>query len=404
MPLTELECKNAKPRPKPYKLTDGLGMYLEVMPNGSRYWRLKYRHFGKEKRISLGVYPQTTLAEAREKRYEARKLMEKDVDPSLHRQETRRHAMEESQNTFEAVAKLWFAHKSKGLSTRYSTFMWGRLEKDILHTLGHRPINSIVPMDIIKALKRVEARGVHELARRLKQTCDEVFRYGVSHGLVKANPVRAFESRDVLVKYRKTHFAALEPKEIPEFLNAMNDPNVRMYPLTRSAMRLLMLTFVRTNELIGARWSEINLDDKIWIIPAERMKMRRPHLVPLSKQAAGILTELQPLTGHREFVFPGMSNPRKHMSNNTILQALAAMGYKGRMTGHGFRALAMSTIKERLGYRHEVIDLQLAHAKGDKIQAAYDRAQFIDERTAMMQAWADYLDKQASEASKKKVA
>ncbi|RYD50770.1 MAG: DUF4102 domain-containing protein [Sphingobacteriales bacterium] len=391
--LTELACKNAKPKEKPYPLADGGGMYLEVATNGSKYWRMKYRYAGSQKKLAFGVYPQVTLAEAREKRMAAKKLLAAGTDPSMHKQEQKIRAFADANNTFETIAKMWFDHKSKGISKRYGDFMWGRIEKDIFPAFGKKPIKNVSSLDIIQALKHVENRGVHELARRLKQSCDEIFRFAVSHGIIDSNPVRNFESRDVLVAYRKEHHACIEIGEIPEFLKALHSNSVRMYPLTRMAVELLMLTFVRTSELIDARWSEIDLKERQWVIPAERMKMRRPHLVPLSRQAVAILEELQKLSGQKQFVFPSMVDAKnKSMSNNTILQALTSMGYKGRMTGHGFRALAMSTIKEKLGYRHEVIDLQLAHAKGNKIDAAYDRAKFLDERRKMMQEWADYIE------------
>jgi integrase len=389
--LTELQCKNAKPREKPYILSDGNSLYLEIHPNGGRYWRYKYRFLDKQKRCALGVYPETGLAEAREKLREARKLVSNGIDPNQNKREKKREAILEAQNTLEMVARLWHEKKAVGLSPRYANFMWSRIEKDILPKLGSRHINDIRPLEIIDALKRVEARGAHELARRLKQHFDEIYRYAVVHGYASHNPVKDFQSRDVLVKYRKGHFAAIDPSELPEFLKALHANKARSYRLTQLAVELMLLTFVRTGELIKSRWEEINLEEKVWIIPAERMKMRRPHIVPLSNRAVAILEEIKGLTGHREFVFPGQFNPRKTMSDNTILQAIAGMGYKGKMTGHGFRALAMSTLKERLGYRHEVIDVQLAHAKADKIQAAYDRAQFLDERKKMMQHWDDYL-------------
>jgi integrase len=271
-----------------------------------------------------------------------------------------------------------------------------RIEKDIFPYIGQRPINSLTSMDIIEVLQRAEQRGVGELAHRLKQNCHEIFRYAVVHELAKTNPVANFETRDVLSKHTKSHFASIEAKEIPAFLQALEKNDARLYRLTRLAIRLMMITFVRTGELINATWSEIDLEERQWNIPAERMKMRRPHLVPLSRQAMALLAELKELSvSHNDFIFPSVSNPRKSMSDNTILQGLSRLGYKGKMTGHGFRAMAMSTIKEKLGYRHEVIDRQLAHAPKNKIVAAYDRAQFLDERRVMMQDWADYLDTQA---------
>ncbi len=395
MSLTDIECKSAKPKEKSYKLSDSRGLYLEVYPNGKKHWRYKYRFLGKEKRMVLGEYPETPLAEAREKHLAAHKQVSQGLDPNAVRQSARELAKRAHENTFAAVAKLWFAHKSQGIAARTAKFTWGRFENDILPTLGHKPLNSITAADVIAVLQRVEARGAHELARRLKQSCAEVFRYAVSHGYADRNPVKDFEARDVLAKYVRGQHSAIEPKELPSFLVSMNNPHVRLYPLTRLAMRLLMFTFVRTSELIEAKWAEFDFNAGLWVIPAERMKMRREHVVPLCRQAISILKDIQAFTGHREYVFPAMNNPRKHMSNNTILQALASMGYKGKMTGHGFRALAASALQEDLGYDYAVIDVQLAHAKKDKIRTAYDRAQFLEQRTGMMQAWGDYLDKQA---------
>lgn len=397
MPLTELQCKNAKPTAKPYKLFDGKGLYLEVMPNGRKYWRLKYRHAGRETRMSFGPYgsakDEVTLARARDAATAARGTLKHDkVNPITKRREERKEAVTRSLNTLQAVTRQWFEFKKLNISANHANDIWRRLEMDLLPFLGSRPIADITSVDIIEALQRVESRGAHELARRLKQITGEIFRFAITRQLIATNPATAFECRDVLRKYEKKHYASIDSKRIPEFLEALNNPMVRIFPETRMAMWLLMLTFVRPSELAEASWSEFDLEAKTWLIPAERMKMRRPHLVPLSEQAIKVLTQLRTITGHREHLFPNQQDPRRPMSNNTILKALAAMGFKGEMTGHGFRALAMSGIKERLGYSHEVVDLQLAHDKKDKLQRAYDRAQHIEKRTEMMQAWADFLE------------
>lgn len=392
MPLTELQVKNAKPKEKAYKLTDGDGMYLEVSPRGGRYWRLKYRHLGKEKRLALGVYPEISLADARDRRFEARKLIANGIDPSTRKQEVKKAAIEEAAITLRSVYDKWVEKKRKGLSERYMGFMERRLEKDVLCFLGDEPINSITPKQIIAVLQAVEARKAHELARRLKQSLDEIYRYAVVHEYATRNPLSELKSKELFERQEKTHFAAIQPEEIPAFLKDLRGNKGRLYPLTQMAVELLMLTFVRTSELIEAKWAEIDWKNKQWLIPAARMKMRRDHIVPLSTQALAILERLKEISGNREYIFPGQVNPNNHMSNNTILQALASMGYKGRMTGHGFRALAMTTLKERLDYRHEVVDRQLAHAPKNKIDAAYDRAKFLKDRQKMMQDWADYLE------------
>lgn len=390
MHLTNTACKNAKPADKPYRLADGGGMYLEVMPNGSRYWRLKYRFADKEKRLAFGVYPQVSLAEARECREAAKKQLAGGIDPSIAKQENKRQNAMNAENTFEAVAREWHEHQKARWSPAHATDILYRLEKDVFPILGNRPIADIKAPHILDNLRKIEKRGAHEMARRAVQYCGQIFRYAIVTGRADRDPTG--DLRGALQPVPHGHYAAIDADELPEFLQTLANNDARLYIQTRLAVRLLMLTFVRTGEMIGAKWDEIDLDGGQWAIPAERMKMRRPHIVPLSKQAVEVLREQQKLTGQWEWVFPNQIHPRKHMSNNTVLCALKRLGYKGRMTGHGFRALAMSTIKEKLDYRHEVVDRQLAHAPRNKVDAAYDRAQFLTERRKMMQEWADYLD------------
>jgi integrase len=240
-------------------------------------------------------------------------------------------------------------------------------------------------------IRKIEKRGALELARRATQMCGQIFRYAIVTGRAERNP--AIDLKGALKPMRKGHYAAFDVDELPTFIRCLNLNQARLYVPTINAVKLLMLTFVRTSELIGATWDEINLETGEWIIPAERMKMRRPHIVPLAKQAVAILEEQKRLSVYGDLVFPNQVTPRKHMSNCTILGAIKRLGYKGQMTGHGFRALAMSSVKEKLGYRHEVVDRQLAHAPRSKVDAAYDRAKFLSDRRVMMQEWADYLDK-----------
>lgn len=392
MKLTDTKCRNAKPAVKAYKLPDGHGMYLEIMPHGSKLWRMKYRHpiTRKENRISLGSYPEVSLQEAREKLYAARKQHAAGIDPAQAKKDVLRHARLNAGNTFENVAREWHEHNKGKWSESYSSDQLRRLEADIFPQMGYRPIADITSPEVLEVIRKIENRGAHELARRAMQTCGQIFRYAVGTGKAASDPTRDLQG--LLKPSKKGHFAALDAKALPEFLAALNKNEARLYAQTLRAMRLLMLLFVRTSELIGAKWEEFDLDAGVWEIPAERMKMKRPHIVPLSRQAVAILKEQKELTGKWSWVFPNIGKPLKHMSNNTILVALKRMGYKGRMTGHGFRALAMSTIKEKLGYRHEVVDRQLAHAPRNKVDAAYDRAQFLDERKVMMQDWADYID------------
>lgn len=394
MSLTDTACKNAKPRAKSYKMADGNGMYLEVMPNGSRYWRLKYRVGGKEKRLALGVYPEVTLAEARDKRADARKLLASGIDPSAAKTEHKYLTAQNTANTFEAVSREWHEHNLEKWTPDYATEILHRLEMDIFGVIGKRPIADISPLLMLETLRKIEKRGAHEMSRRAMQYCGQIFRYAIVTGRAERNPTA--DLKGALKPVKHGHFAALEAKDLPEFMQALESNEARLYIQTRLAIRLMMLTFVRTGELIKAKWNEFNLDSGEWFIPAERMKMRRPHIVPLSKQALALLSEIQKLSGNQDYIFASISKPRQHMSNNTILKALERLGYKGRMTGHGFRALAMSTIKENLGYRHEVVDRQLAHAQRNKVDAAYDRAQFLPERRKMMQEWADYLDRIAT--------
>lgn len=394
MKLTFIACENAGKRAKEsgktLKLADGLGLYLQAMPSGARYWRFKYRFAGKEKLLALGVYPEIGLKEARDKREWARKLLADNQDPSRVKKEKRLQAFTESENTFEKLAREWFEQQRVILTKKHADALVARFERDVFPHIGSLPVREIKPTYILEVCRKVEARKAYDVARRIKQTCGQIFRYGISVSRAERDPT--LDLKDALRPYRPEHYATLNIKEIPEFLEVLERNEARLYLDTRLAMKLLMLTFVRTSELINAKWSEIDLDDATWIIPASRMKMRRDHIVPLSRQAVVILRELKTHNGHREWVFPNQVRPRKPMSNATITRALMRMGYKNRMTGHGFRALAMTTIKEKLGYRHEVIDRQLAHAHKSKIIAAYDRAQFLDDRRTMMQEYADYID------------
>ena len=388
-----MNCKTAPPSEKPRKLSDEKGLYLEIMPNGAKYWRMKYRFLGKEKRLALGVYPEVSLAEAREKRDGARKLLDQGTDPSAHKQELRHLAEINAQNTFELLAREWHTKNLAKWTEKHGQDIMTRLEKDIFPEIGHLPTRNITAPRLLAAIQKMEKRGAHELARRARGTCEQIFAYGIGTGRADRNI--ALDLRGTLEAFKRGHYAAIEANELPEFLSKLEKNEARLYPQTIRATKLLMLTFVRTSELINATWDEFDLDKKVWNIPAERMKMRRPHLVPLSTQVIELLKQQKEEIKHINtlYVFPNQTEPRRPMSNATILGGIKRLGYKGKMTGHGFRALAMSTIKEKLNYRHEVIDLQLAHEKKNKIDAAYDRAKFIEERTKMMQEWADYIEK-----------
>lgn len=392
MPLTDTQCRNAKLKEKSYKLTDSAGLYLWVTKAGNKIWRMKYRFpkGGKEKVIVFGEYPAITLQDAREKQIEAKKLLANNVDPMAVKKEQLAGLRSEQGNTFELVARAWFEFSKDKWTERNAGYVIRRLEQNIFPYIGKTPIRDLKRKQILDAIRHTEARGANDLAHRLAQYCKQICTYALREEIIENSP--ALELTDSLKKYKKEHHAALEAHEIPKFLDTLERNEARLHLTTRYAIKLLLLTFVRTQELIGSRWEEVDFENAQWTIPAERMKTRLPHLVPLSKQSLEIFRRLQEMNGHREFVFPNFHNPRKTMSNTTILRGLYQLGYKGKLTGHGFRATAMSAIMEKLNYRYEVVDRQLAHAPKTKVQAAYDRAKYLDERIKMMQEWADYLE------------
>ncbi|MBC3812757.1 tyrosine-type recombinase/integrase [Undibacterium aquatile] len=402
-PLTDVQVRNAKPKDKPYKLSDGGGMYLEVMPSGTRTWRMNFvQASGKKNRLTFGQYPETSLLEAREKRTAAKKLLNSGIDPAEARDNDKAARSENANNTFEKLAREWHTNKIPTWRGSTAKDTLRRLEIDIFPQIGSMPIASITHQQMIAALRKVEARGAVEIAHRLKATCARIFSYANQQGIENRNPAQ--DLKDVLKPVKAGHFAAISTDELPAFLAAMNQNDARLFKPTRIALRLMMLLFVRTSELITTPWSEIDLEKGEWIIPWQRMKRgkltinpdKTNHHVCLSRQALELLRELHTLTGGGVYLFPNQRDHEKPMSNGAILMALRRMGYQNKMTGHGFRALAMSTIKEQLGYRHEVVDRQLAHAQKDKIASAYDRAIFLEERKKMMQDWADYIDQIAA--------
>lgn len=392
MKLKDIVCKMAKPRNKPYKLMDGSGLYLFVQPNGRRYWRMRYIYLGKDKTLSFGVYPSVTLAEAREKRERAKKLLAGGKDPATVKKEEKQAAIYRAANTFEAVAREWHEKQRDIWTERHALKIMRRLEVNAFPYIGSRPLDAIDAPELLDhVLRRIEQRGTLAVAAQVRQACGQVFRYGIATGRCQRDP--AADLKDALKRGKAGHYPALAIEEMPAFIRKLERDDAPMYESTRRAAKLLMLCLTRTRELTEAPKAEFDLEKGIWEIPKERMKMGKPHIVPLSRQAIAIIKAQMAATAdlNTKWLFPCQGKPRQPMSDGAVLAAIHRMGYKGRMTGHGFRAVGMSAIKERLGYRHEVVDRQLAHVPG-KLDRAYDRARFLEERTKMMQEWADYLD------------
>ncbi len=384
--LTDASIKNAKPKEKAYKLTDGEGMFLLLNPNGSRWWRFNYRIGGKHKQISFGVYPEVTLKEAREKRDEARKMLRDGIDPSQAKKAQK--ASDSGANSFETIAREWFAKFSPTWTPSHGDRILRRLERDIFPWIGKRPISEIKAPELLTVLRRIEERGAVETAHRASQNCGQVFRYAVATGRAERDPTGDLRGSIPPTK-QKHHASIIDPREIGALLRAIDAYEGGL--IVRCALRLAPLVFVRPGELRTAQWREINWDKSEWVIPAERMKMREKHIVPLSRQSLEILRELQPLTGDGKYLFPSPRTSDRPMSDNAILSALRRMGYTGdQMTGHGFRSMASTLLNEQ-GWHRDAIERQLAHAERNKIRAAYNYAEHMPERRRMMQSWADYL-------------
>jgi integrase len=386
MAATDTEIRKAKSRNKAYRISDGGGLFLWVTPAGGKLWRWKYRHGGKEKLMSFGKYPDVTLALARERHSEARKLLATGIDPMAHR----KGAKAVAENSFRRVAYLWLEHWQDGKSPRHVDYVKRRIEADVLPRLGDRPIEEIEAPEVVAMIKAIEQRNARDIAKRALQTTGQIFRFGVAHGYAKRNPASEIRPSDILRSTRKVNYARIDAKGLPGLLKA-----IEIYPgthVTRLALKLMALTFVRTSELIRAKWGEFDINGARWDIPADRMKMRTPHIVPLAKQTLEVLDTLRIVTGQSEWLFPGDRNTQKPMSNNTILKALERIGYKGKMTGHGFRGLA-STVLHEQGYAHEHIELQLAHMPRNAVSAAYNHALYLEPRMKMMQDWGDFLER-----------
>lgn len=389
MSLSDTKIKNAKPQEKAYRLYDERGLYLEVSPKGGKWWRFKYRFRGKEKRISLGTYPDTKLAKAREKRDEARTLVSQDIDPSQHKKAHKAAQANLSANSFELVALEWHSKKSPTWSQIHADNIMGRLKRDVFPWLGQRPIAEITAPELLQVIRRIEERGAIETAHRVLSNCGEVFRYAIATG--RAERDVAADLRGALQPAIKKHLAAVtEPKRVGELLRMIDGYQGTL--TVRCAFKLAPLVFVRPGELRTAKWEDIDLDNAEWRFTVSKTKTQ--HIVPLSGQAVTILKELQPLTGQREYVFPGARSPKRPMSNNAILSAMRRMEIgKDEMSGHGFRAMARTILDEVLEVRPDIIEHQLAHQVRDPLGRAYNRTAHLPERRKMMQEWADYLDK-----------
>jgi integrase len=374
---------------KPGKHFDGAGLYLELTKAGGRYWRMKYRHGGKEKRLAFGVYPAVGLKAARDLATDARKVLETGDDPGQVRKAEKAKSTHEAVNTLEAVTLDWLVHQASRWEAETMGRIRASLQADIFPTLGARPMASIKAGEVMAAVKKIEARGAGDQANRVLQRVKSVYRWAVTHERIETNPMLDLVPSEILKPREVQHRAALPDKELPDFMAKLEayegDPH------TTYALRLLMLTATRPGEVRGARWAEFDLDAALWTIPPERMKMRSEHRVPLSKQALEVLASMQTLSADSALVFPSPVYRSKPLSENTFNSALARMGYKNTATAHGFRAL-FSTVANEHAWNPDVIERQLAHKEQNEIRAAYHRTTYMEERTRLMQWWADYLD------------
>lgn len=386
MALTDAQLRNLT---EPGKHFDGAGLYLELTKAAGKYWRMKYRHAGKENRLSFGVYPEVGLKAARDKASAARKVLKEGFDPAEQRNAEKTKTVQEVINTLEAVSRDWLAHQSDRWAVITHDRIRASLEADIFPTLGARSIAGIKPGEIMAAVKKIEARGAAEQADRVLKRVKAVYRWAVTHERIESNPMVDLVPSEIFKPRHVTHRAALSDSDLPEYLAKLDayggDPN------TVHALRLLMLTATRPGETRGARWAEFDLDAALWIIPAERMKMKIEHRVPLSSQVLDVLRTMQPLSGGRELVFPSPFYPSKSLNENTFNSALARMGFKGTATAHGFRAL-FSTVANECNWNPDAIERQLAHVERDGVRAAYHRSTYLDDRAKLMQWWGDYLD------------
>ncbi|MEX6283175.1 tyrosine-type recombinase/integrase [Providencia hangzhouensis] len=386
MKLTVKQIDSSKPKEKDYKLSDGGGLYLLVKTNGGKYWRLKYRIDGKEKLLAIGIYPTVTLADARRKRDDAKRLLADGIDPNQQRKEQKQASKIDSVNTFKNIALEWYEGRKDRWSVGYRDDMMDAFEKDVFPYIGNRPIAEIKPMELLEVLSIMEKRGATEKLKKVRQRCGEVWKYAIITGRAEYNPAPDLAS--AFVPHKREHYAHLSVSELPEFLSSID--KYMGSQIVRVALRVLILTGVRPGELRKAEWSEINFDTGVWEIPAEKMKMRRPHIVPLSEQVIDLLKQIHPISGSYQYIFPSRTDYRKHISDMALNTMIRRMGYSGRATGHGFRH-TMSTILHEQGYNTAWIETQLAHVDKNSIRGTYNHAQYIDGRREMLQWYADYM-------------
>lgn len=388
MKLTDLAVRNAKPGPRIIRMADGWGLSLEITPTGTKHWRFRYRFNGKANMLALGRYPLVGLKEARERRDEARRLLDQGLDPAHVRKAAKTEEVEDAE-TFERVAREWWAKFLPNWTEEHGGQILRRLELNVFPWIGSRPIKDITAPEVLALARRIESRGALEMAHRTVQGCGQVFRYGIATGRCERNP--AADLRGALPPVKEKHHPSItDPKAIAPLLRSLDA--YQGSPITSCALRLAPLVFVRPGELRHAEWTEIDLEAKEWRIPGHKMKMREQHIVPLCKQAIAIIEELRPLTGHGKYLFPSMRTLDRPMSENTVNGALRRLGYtKEELTGHGFRSMASTLLNEQ-GWNRDAIERQLAHSERDNIRAAYNYAEFLPERRKMMQAWANYLD------------
>ncbi len=389
MSLTDTTIRTAKAKDKDYKLVDEKGMYLLITKAGQKYFRFNYRFTGKQKTLALGVYPETTLKEARERRDHARKIIQNGIDPSAVKKANKMNLITEANNSFKSVAVEWFEKFKPSWSKDHAQRKWMFLEKDIFPILGDAPIKNITPGEFLSVLEKIQARGAIETAHRVKSICGEVFRYGIVTDKCERDITQ--DLKGALIPSVPQNMAAItDPDKVGALLRVID--SYKGDAITRAALKLTPYVMLRPGEIRCAEWSEIDLEKKQWKIPADKMKMRRPHIIPLSNQVIEILNEIHKLTGRWKYIFPSLRSKDRPMSNNTVNAALRRMGYTTEdMTAHGFRGMA-STLLHENGFETAHIEVQLAHAERNKVKAAYNHAEYLPQRTEMLQWWADHLD------------